>query len=188
MSVWVGHIPTTEEVQETGKCNICFEPLLSGDALEEPIKLPCGHILGVNCMLRSAPTALGEPKESLILSYGGFHKCPVCRRDIARYIPFPELKLFRDWLTTFTPPQGSPHDLSHNPLPGRQQLPVNLQIILTVVWVAWFFLSKMTIAEVLSGQQDPNWDVWLVVGGLTAYSAFMFKCIGLGLLCELGRL
>ena len=50
-------------------CHICHEPYLDGDEPEDPVDLPCGHIVGKACISRWLSPDDMEPKSS----------CPICR-------------------------------------------------------------------------------------------------------------
>lgn len=66
-------------------CTICSEPFLRGDNPEIPVRLHCGHIFGMNCILKWLSP----------VSRNGNNSCPNCRKPI-----------FDDWdKMNFPPPQ-----------------------------------------------------------------------------------
>ena len=58
-----------EVPSEDRTCQICQETYLHGDQFEQPVKLPCGHIFGKECINRWLSPDEIEPKSS----------CPMCR-------------------------------------------------------------------------------------------------------------
>lgn len=59
------------------QCSICQEPYQNngwkfGSTLHRPVKLPCGHVLGYQCLAR------------WILSAGFVDSCPLCRKHIVK--------------------------------------------------------------------------------------------------------
>lgn len=68
-------------------CTICSEPFLRGDNPEIPVRLHCGHVFGMNCILKWLSP----------VSRNGNNSCPNCRKPI-----------FDDWnKLNFPPPQRS---------------------------------------------------------------------------------
>jgi len=53
-------------------CGICLDAYLTGDRLEQPIKLPCGHILGHECIAEWL-----SPEEDVQQN-----TCPLCRYEL----------------------------------------------------------------------------------------------------------
>ena len=72
--------PLFSEMKDETKCHICLDPFLSGENPEMPIKIACGHIIGIACMLKWL-----QP-----LSLEGKNSCPICRKPI-----------IDDWLEEF---------------------------------------------------------------------------------------
>ena len=76
----------TSELGDDFQCTICSEGFLRGENPEVPIKLDCGHVFGMNCILKWLSP----------LSRSGNNSCPNCRA-----------KLFDDWDRTDFPAQES---------------------------------------------------------------------------------
>ena len=60
------------------QCPICLvpysQPFAKGEPAEEPLRLPCGHIVGGRC--------IGEWLTTTTISSGGGASCPICRRQL----------------------------------------------------------------------------------------------------------
>lgn len=66
-------LPALDELEEGSKsCMICQEGFLSGGSPELPMKLPCGHIAGSQCLLKWLSP----------LSAAGSNSCPMCRAPV----------------------------------------------------------------------------------------------------------
>ena len=76
----------TSELGDDFQCTICSEGFLRGENPEVPIRLDCGHVFGMNCILKWLSP----------LSRSGNNSCPNCRA-----------KLFDDWDRTDFPAQES---------------------------------------------------------------------------------
>ncbi|MCJ1456956.1 hypothetical protein MMC28_007322 [Mycoblastus sanguinarius] len=64
--------PLLSELKGDLSCHICHERFLTGEAPEVPVKLPCGHICGIGCILKWLSP----------LSPTGNNSCPECRKPI----------------------------------------------------------------------------------------------------------
>ncbi|KAL2037635.1 hypothetical protein N7G274_009580 [Stereocaulon virgatum] len=64
-------LPTGEEL-DSKQCHICTQPFLTTRRPEIPIKLNCGHIFGMACLLRWLNPLAGN----------GSNSCPLCRRPV----------------------------------------------------------------------------------------------------------
>lgn len=65
-------LPQIAELQDNLDCNICWDPFFSGEVQEIPIRLPCRHIFGNNCILKWFKPLSLVPNNA----------CPECRRPI----------------------------------------------------------------------------------------------------------
>lgn len=54
-------------------CDICMEPFDSTDEPEQPVKLPCGHVMGRNCITKWLASS---------------NTCPLCRRILVDHEAF----------------------------------------------------------------------------------------------------
>ncbi|MCJ1455996.1 hypothetical protein MMC28_006353 [Mycoblastus sanguinarius] len=64
--------PKSSQLEDNVACQICYKPFLTVGNAEIPIKLPCGHIFGVTCVL----SWLGP------LPQNGPDACPLCRQPV----------------------------------------------------------------------------------------------------------
>ena len=64
------------ELDNDMNCTICSEPFLRGDNPEVPVRLDCGHIFGMSCILKWLSP----------ISRAGNNSCPNCRKAV-----------FHDW-------------------------------------------------------------------------------------------
>ena len=62
-------VPAFSELGHVPNCSICNDAFLTGSSPEMPMKLPCGHILGSQCLLKWLSP----------LSSSGNNTCPFCR-------------------------------------------------------------------------------------------------------------
>ena len=68
-------IPTWDELRDVTSCVICHEAFLTGDSPEVPVKLPCSHIVGAQCLMRwLSPLARNGNWMN--------NSCPMCRARI----------------------------------------------------------------------------------------------------------
>ena len=63
--------PTDLDLAEDKSCPVCLEPYFQSPSIESPRRLPCGHVLGTECLLIWAAQHANTEE--------GF-KCPWCRR------------------------------------------------------------------------------------------------------------
>ena len=64
--------PLASELGDGMSCTICSEPFLRGSNPEVPVKLDCGHIFGMNCILKWLSP----------VSRNGNNSCPNCRHPV----------------------------------------------------------------------------------------------------------
>lgn len=72
-------------------CNICMEPFDSTEEPESPVKLPCGHVMGRNCIVKWLASS---------------NSCPLCRRVLFEreaWDPFPTEAQLIDFLESTHP-------------------------------------------------------------------------------------
>ena len=64
--------PVASELENDMSCTICSEPFLRGSNPEVPVRLDCGHIFGMNCILKWLSP----------VSRSGNNSCPNCRHPV----------------------------------------------------------------------------------------------------------
>lgn len=64
--------PLASELKNDMNCIICSEPFLRGENPEVPVRLECGHIFGINCILKWLSP----------VSRNGNNSCPNCRKPV----------------------------------------------------------------------------------------------------------
>lgn len=64
--------PLASELGDDMSCTICSEPFLRGSNPEVPVRLDCGHIFGMNCILKWLSP----------VSRNGNNSCPNCRHPV----------------------------------------------------------------------------------------------------------
>ena len=64
--------PFASELENDMSCTICSEPFLRGSNPEVPVRLDCGHIFGMNCILKWLSP----------VSRNGNNNCPNCRHPV----------------------------------------------------------------------------------------------------------
>lgn len=62
--------PSAELIQQNPLCGICWNDL---DGEDRPVKLPCGHVFGEECVISWAKG---------ITPTGRYHGCPYCRAEL----------------------------------------------------------------------------------------------------------
>ena len=69
--------PAKNDLIDNMECHICHNVFLDGPEPEAAIKLSCGHICGLTCMLQWLKPLSEEPNNS----------CPLCRERILCHLP-----------------------------------------------------------------------------------------------------
>ncbi len=64
-------IPTATELGDEASCSICHNSFLAGETPEIPVKLPCGHVFGMSCIV-----------QWLSQIDSNYDTCPVRRRRV----------------------------------------------------------------------------------------------------------
>lgn len=64
-------IPTRTELGDEASCSICHNSFLAGETPEIPVKIPCGHVFGMSCIV-----------QWLSRIDGNGDTCPICRRRV----------------------------------------------------------------------------------------------------------
>ena len=86
--------PKASELKENVICTVCQDPFLSENAPEIPVRLPCGHIMGLSCLLQWLSPLSTERRRDT---------CPLCRRPVLGALKEHErrLEVMRRYLPEF---------------------------------------------------------------------------------------